>query len=69
MVTLTTVTKVVQGTCTDGDTNATAGSIAKAINDIVSTVATTIQSITVVPLGWNQAAPSAQVVKAIIVYT
>lgn len=66
---LTTITKVVQGTITAGDTNATAGSIAKAINDIVTTVATTIQSITIVPLGWNQATPSAQVVKAIIVYT
>ena len=68
-MTLATKAATVFGTVTDGDTEATAGSLAKAINDVVHDVAATIESITVFPRGWNQITPSAQVAVAIIIYT
>jgi hypothetical protein len=46
---ITTVSRIVSGTFADGDTNATAGSIAKAINDVTNGVSS-VQSITLLPV-------------------
>jgi len=51
-------TSTVTGTCATGDIDTTAGSLAKAINDVCA-AATSVTSVNVVWFGWLNGIPNA----------